>query len=170
MASRPLSWVVVVVALVTTACSAGERRFPLREPMWTDTDTRPVKVSCRAEPTKKDPQHIACAPTVYVSPLVWDGVDNFIFRPLSELFAVEASREAVNANSPRRGAGLRVVHEPRGRARADRRGARPGRVPPDADPHRRRGRVDASWIIDKGKDNGSSPGFRVKILAKGDTF
>jgi len=34
-----------------------------------------------------------------VSPQVWDGADNMVFRPLAESFAVEASLEAVNVDS-----------------------------------------------------------------------
>src|ERR1700733_8112871 len=54
---------------------------------------------CRLSPTPKDPHNVSCAPDVYVSPLIWDGTDNMVFRPLSEALGVVHHGEAVNANS-----------------------------------------------------------------------
>ena len=67
--------------------------------MTVDTELRPVTVACRRSPTPKDPHNISCAPDVYVSPLMWDGTDNMVFRPLSEMVGVERHGEAVNVNS-----------------------------------------------------------------------
>ena len=78
---------------------ASAAHFPLREPMSQDLDLRDVTVTCRSQPTPKDPAHVGCAPEVYLSPIVWDGVDNMLFRPLSEVFAFQRPGEAVNVNS-----------------------------------------------------------------------
>jgi hypothetical protein len=68
--------------------SAPARRFPLREIVWRDTDTEPVTAKCRRAPSKKDANHVECAPESYDSPLAWDGADNLVFRPLVNVFAV----------------------------------------------------------------------------------
>src|SRR5580704_9617515 len=91
---KRLAWLAIGLA----GC-ASTPRFPLREPMWQDTDVAAVAVPCRAHPTAKDPHHVTCAPEVYESPIVWDGVDNMVFRPMSEAFAFDPGGEAVNVNS-----------------------------------------------------------------------
>src|SRR5579863_2781366 len=91
--------VPVILVLGASGCAAADRAFPLRDRMSVDTDLRPVDVPCRRSPTPKDPQNISCAPDVYVSPLIWDGTDNMLFRPLSEAVGVVHHGEAVNANS-----------------------------------------------------------------------
>jgi hypothetical protein len=153
--------------LAGAGCGAGVPRFPLRDPMATDTDTRPVSVPCRAEATPKDATHVACAPAEYVSPLAWDGVDNSIFRPLTGLFAVRTSGESLNVNS--------LDEVPDSAWFTNRLGARAmsadelshGACAPSQILEDTEAAPDNSWVIDKGKDNGSSPGFRVKIPGKG---
>jgi hypothetical protein len=146
---------------------ASAARFPLREAMWQDTDRADVAVPCRTDPTEKDPHHVTCAPEAYESPLVWDGVDNMVFRPLSESFAFAARGEAINVNSLDEvpdsswfvnrsvSAASGDVPEPLLSA------CEPAQI---IDP---RGAEDGTWIIEKGKANGSSPGFRVSIPGKG---
>ena len=156
----------VLIFLAPIACGAGDRAFPLREPMTVDTDMRPVTVACRESPTPKDPHNISCAPDVYVSPLIWDGTDNMLFRPLSEAVGIEHHGEAVNVNS--------LDEVPDSSWFTNRIGAHPmstedvirGACSPALilDPE---GSADGTWLIDHGKDNGSSPGFRVKIPGKG---
>src|SRR5580700_10537143 len=90
---------LLLLGLAATSCAATDRAFPLRAPMSLDTDLRPVTVACRVSPTPKDPHNVSCAPDVYVSPLIWDGTDNMVFRPLSEALGVVHHGEAVNANS-----------------------------------------------------------------------
>ena len=90
---------LALAAACASACGAAPQRFPLRAPMQRDTDLRSVVLPCRIAPTKKDPRHVSCAPEVYVSPLVWDGADNMLFRPLSRVFAVDPAHEAPNVNS-----------------------------------------------------------------------
>jgi hypothetical protein len=134
--------------------------------MTVDTDLRPVAVACRLSPTPKDPHNVSCAPDVYVSPLIWDGTDNMVFRPLSEALGVVHHGEAVNANSldevpdsswftNRIGTHLMSVEEVV-------RGACTPAVLLDPDTS-----ADGTWLIDHGKTDGSSPGFRVNIAGKG---
>ena len=156
----------LVFVLSLPACAAADRPFPLRDPMTVDTDMRPVTVACRSVPTPKDPHNISCAPDVYVSPLIWDGADNMVFRPLSEAVGVEHHGEAVNANS------LDEVVD--SAWFTNRIGVHPipleqfvmGACRPDQmlDPS---AFADGSWLIDHGKTDGSSPGFRVTIPGKG---
>jgi hypothetical protein len=159
-------WTPLLFAFASSACAAGDRAFPLREPMTVDTDLRPVTVACRESPTPKDPHNISCAPDVYVSPLIWDGTDNLLFRPLSEAVGIEHHGEAVNANS--------LDEVPDSAWFTNRIGARSlsteelarGACKPALllDPD---GSADGTWLIDKGKTDGSSPGFRVTIPGKG---
>jgi hypothetical protein len=154
-----------VLALSTTACgAAATRRFPLKDPMWQDTDTRSVRVPCRPDPTKKNPEQVSCSPEPYVSPLVWDAADNTVFRPLSRVFAVDPGGEAVNVNA------LDEVPDSSWFTN------RIGKAPMTDDELFRgpcRDLIDekeypaGSWVIDQGKANGATPGFRVNIEGLG---
>ena len=157
---------LLLLVLAATDCAATDRAFPLRDPMTVDTDTRPVTVACRVSPTPKDPHNVSCAPDVYVSPLIWDGTDNMVFRPLSEALGVVHHGEAVNANSldevadsswftNRIGTHSMSVDE------VVRGACNPALI---LDPD---GSADGTWLIDHGKTDGSSPGFRVSIPGKG---
>jgi hypothetical protein len=140
--------------------------FPARPPLTHDTDLDAVSVACRREPTVKDPNHQVCAPRPYVSPLVWDAVDNSLFRPMSDALALRSPGEARNANSlddvadsawftNRLGAREMTVEEIR-------RGAcRPEQL---LDPETA---AEGSWLIDRGKADGASLGFRIVVPGKG---
>jgi hypothetical protein len=155
----------MLLAVMVSGCAAADQAFPLRSPMTVDTDLRPVTLPCRKSPTPKDPHNISCAPDVYVSPIIWDGLDNLLFRPLSEAVGVERHGEATNVNSldevpdsswftNRIGAhGVSVAEVSRG-------ACTPALLldPQDA---------DGTWLIDHGKTDGSSPGFRVSIPGRG---
>lgn len=65
------------------ACAADQRRFAVREPLLVDPDTTPF--------TPK--------PAKYVSPEIWDTIDNLAFDPLVSTLKVEKLRRAINANS-----------------------------------------------------------------------
>lgn len=156
---------LVVAALMGLACSASERRFPLRDPLWQDTDQRPVAVDCEERPTEKEPHHVACAPEPYVSPLAWDGADNSIFRPFARVWAVDPAGPAPNVNAfdevpdsawftnrlgKRKPTTQQLLDGACGATdKLDGEGAAPG-----------------SWIIDQGKPNGASPGFRIRVADK----
>jgi hypothetical protein len=149
------------------ACGAAERRFALRDPLRVDTDLRSVSLPCRRAPNEKDKDHVSCAPEPYVSPLIWDGADNLVFRPFAELWAFQATHEAVNVNS--------FDEVPDSAWFTNRLGLHPM----DADELLRSACTpsqllldtmnvpDGSWVIDKGKQNGATPGFRIKIAGKG---
>ena len=170
-APAPVSRIFHVVAasalaLAATGCAAPLRRFPLRDPLWKDTHLRSVTLPCRADPSEKDPQHVSCAPKEYVSSFAWDAADNTLFRPLSRAFAVDPGGESRNVNS--------FDEVPDSAWFTNRLGKHPmaidevsrGACTPDLmlDPE---AFADGTWLIDKGKGNGSSPGFRVTIPGKG---
>ena len=157
---------VIGVVVGVAACASSERRFPLRAPLWQDTDLRSVTLPCRRDPTKKDRAHISCAPEEYVSPLAWDGVDNMIFRPFVRVLAVDPGGEAVNVNS--------LDEVPDSAWFTNRLGVHPmsleelalGACDPSLllEPETA---AEGTWVIDSGKGNGSSAGFRVNIPGKG---
>ena len=158
---------VAAAAVLTVSCAAGERRFPLRAPMAVDTDLQSVTVACHRAPSEKDPKHVACAPDPYVSPLVWDGADNMAFRPFAEAWTFEASHEAANVNAFDEVADSawftnRIGVHATTRDELLRAACKPSQLLGDTS------RIaDGSWLIDKGKQNGSSLGFRIKIPGKG---
>ena len=159
-------WTPLLLSLAALGCGSTERPFPLRPTMTVDTDLRPVALGCRPSPTPKDPRNISCAPDVYVSPLIWDGTDNMLFRPLSEALGVVHHGEAVDVNS--------LDEVPDSSWFTNRLGVHPVSVEELArgactpalilDPD---GSADGSWLIDHGKTDGSSPGFRVTVPGKG---
>jgi hypothetical protein len=164
--SRAACTGAVFALAAAVGCGSALRKFPLREPMARDTDLTPVKLPCHEEPTPKEPNHLSCAPEVYVSPLAWDGVDNSIFRPLARVFAIDPADDAPNVNS--------VDEVPDSAWFENRIGVRPIDIP-----ELTRGActekqmlagetaADGAWLIDQGKSNGATPGFRVKLPDKG---
>src|SRR5258708_304279 len=156
---------IALPALTLPACAATDRRFPLRAALAIDTDLRSVRVPCRVAPTRKEARHVSCAPEEYVSPLMWDGADQMVFRPLSEALALDQHGEAVNANN--------LDEVPDSAWFTNRLGVHPitldelklGACDPSSLLHPESA-ADGSWVIDKGKSNGSSPGFRVNIGGK----
>jgi hypothetical protein len=135
-------------ALLAIAACGGSERFPLREPMRRDDDERPFQP----------------APEEYVSPFVWDGADQLLFRPISWFFAVDPAGRAANVNAfdevpdsswftNRIGAAPMSLEDiARGSCGAE-------VLSVDAEP--------GTWIIDQGKPNGANPGFRVNIPGLG---
>jgi hypothetical protein len=152
--------------LVLTACAHQERRFPLRDPISRDPDLGPVQARCHSAPKPEEPRHVSCAPEPYDAPIYWDGADNLLFRPLSEMLGVVRSGQSVNVNS--------LDEVPDSAWFTNRLGARPMSLDelrlnackkeqlldPESAP-------DGSWIIDKGKSSGSTPGFRINVPGKG---
>jgi hypothetical protein len=145
-----------------TACASGQRAFQLRDPVTVDTDLRSSAVPCRRAPSDQDPHHVSCAPEEYASPIVWDGADNLVFRPLADVWAFRASTEAANATSLDEVADSawftnRIGARPMSIEELTRGACQPGEfLKPDTD-------ADGSWLVDHGKMDGSSPGFRVRI-------
>jgi hypothetical protein len=185
---------VLVAVLAGAASCAAPRPFPLRAPLLVDTDLQPVSVPCRIErsemrggdpagaaggagskaprgidPHAGDGRRWSCAPREYVSPFLWDQVDNLWFAPLSRALSVEVWGEAINVNSLDEAPDSAwFTNRPRaGEIDAEADAAAPGACTADdvlpTEDHVR----DGAWPIDHGKDNGSTPGFRVKVPEKG---
>ena len=142
-----LAWTLVAVGVANLSCG-GASRYPLREPLLRDPDETPF----------------APAPEEYESPFAWDATNQTIFRPIARFFAVDPARRAVNVNAydevpdsswftNRLGLSELSPEEVERGACASKR----------LDP----AMPDGSWIIDKGKDNGANPGFRVNIPGLG---
>ncbi len=147
MGSRAL--ILVLSLLMLVGCAAGERRFPLREPMWRDTDL--------------EPQNTA-APAAYESSFAWDAADNTIFRPVSRFFAVSPGAEATNVNALDEVPDSSWFENRIGRRAMTTaeiaRGSCDEKVLDVSAP-------DGTWIVDGGKPNGANPGFRVNIPGVG---
>jgi hypothetical protein len=147
---------------VALGCGAEPARFPLREPLAADTDLRAFQAPCR----KDEKGESVCAPAEYVSPIVWDGADNLVFRPLADSLAVRAATEAVNANSLDEVADSGWFTNRIGAHPFDIEELRRGACKPEQllDPA---AAADGSWFIDQGKANGATAGFRVKLTPQG---
>lgn len=155
----------VVGACGASGCSSQPPRFPMKEPFAKDTDLNPVSVKCEKRPSDKDPNHVSCAPEPYVSPLAWDAADNTLFRPLAKIWAVDPPQEARNVTA--------FDEVPDSAWFTNRIGVR--KIPLEEltrgactqeqilDPETAKAE---EYVIDQGKPNGASPGFRVKIGGK----
>ncbi|MEO7092119.1 MAG: hypothetical protein ABI175_02635 [Polyangiales bacterium] len=155
----------LVLASCTLACSSPQRPFPMRPPMTRDTDLDPVDVACRKDPSKKDPDRVTCAPKEYISPFVWDHLDNALFARLSRVLSFEVSGEAANATSIDEVADSawfenRIGKQPLTEEQRTLGACKPEDLLPAEV-------ADGEWVVDHGKDNGSTPGFRVKVPGKG---
>jgi len=159
---------VASCAAVLAGCAHAPRRFPLKEPMWKDTDLAPVSVRCRREPSTSDPQHVSCAPKVRPNPLIWDGLDNLLFRPLSETLAVtgDDGGESVDVNSMDEVPDSAWFTNRIGVHRMTPRELELGRCAPEQILDGATA-TDGSWVIDHGKLSGATDGFRVTVPGKG---
>lgn len=157
---------LAALAAGAAGCSAGVRRFPLREPLLRDTDLDPVSVACRPDPDppEDDPQHRLCMPEPYESAFAWDAADNTLFRPLARFFAVDPEGPAVNVNSLDEVADSAWFTNRIGKAPMSVEELVRG---PCGDKVLDPGAPDGSWLIDMGKPNGANPGFRVKVEGVG---
>jgi hypothetical protein len=137
-----------LLAVFTLAGCAGVSRFPLAAPLTHDDDQRAF-----SQP-----------PEEYYSPFAWDGANYMVFHPIARFFAVDPAGPATNVNA--------LDEVPDSSWFENRLGAR--RVTPEEvtrgtcgdevlDPSG----PDGSWTIDRGKDNGANPGFRVNIKGLG---
>ncbi|MDF3068110.1 MAG: hypothetical protein K0R38_3711, partial [Polyangiaceae bacterium] len=136
-----------LLGLALLGCASASR-FPLKAPLTRDADETPF----------------AAMPDEYYSPFAWDGANYMVFHPIARLFAVDPAGPATNVNSldevpdsswfenrlgVRRMTAEEVTRGPCGDKVLD----------PNA--------PDGTWTIDKGKDNGANPGFRVNIEGLG---
>jgi hypothetical protein len=137
----------LVCALLLCSC-ATPARFPLREPLLRDPDQVPVV---------KEPEE-------YYSPFAWDGINQTVFRPVSRFFAVDPAGPAVNVNA---------LDEVPDSSWFENRLGKKALSPADvtrgacAEQELDPGAPDGSWLIDKGKDNGANPGFRINVKGLG---
>jgi hypothetical protein len=158
MSRRALALVLVTLGGCASYHPLDRGRFPLRPPMWRDTDLDSVSVPCRPDPKKPGKQ--LCRPDSYESSFAWDGFDNLMTRPLASLWKVELASEAININS--------LDEVPDSSWFANRIGRQPmtpdqvglGSCPED---ELDTDMPDGSWVVDQGKENGANPGFRVKL-------
>jgi hypothetical protein len=146
------------------ACASAPRPFPFRAPLAVDTDTHPVTVACRPDPSAKEPARVRCAPREYVSPFVWNYVDNIAFAPLSQLLSIDVIGEAANANSLDEVADSAWFDNRIGVKPLSAEQQRGACTPADLLPAEV---ADGAWVVDHGKDNGSTAGFRVDIPGMG---
>lgn len=151
--------------LALGACSSARVSFPARDPLVLDTDLHPVSVPCRPDPAPDDPEAVVCAPREYVSPFIWDKVDNTAFERASRWLAVDVADEAVNVNSLDEVPDSawftnRVTH------RASAPTALGACAPEDLLPAAA-DVPDGAWVIDRGKGDGATLGFRVHLQDRG---
>lgn len=143
-----------VLALLALCCCrpADPRRFPLAAPVLRDQDLESVTLACDGKPR--------CAPSRRVSHLLWDAVDSSVFRPASHALRVKRGGPSADVNA--------LDEAPDSSFFTNRIGARPmspeelyagycatGSLPDSDAP-------DGAWRIDRGKDDGQSPGFRIR--------
>ena len=67
----PLLALLCMSAAALPACSGSERRFPLRDPIWKDSDLKPVKASCprRPDPERSRPRRLRAGAIVFADHL-----------------------------------------------------------------------------------------------------
>jgi hypothetical protein len=138
---------ISVFALALVSC-ASSPQFPLQAPLTRDADETPF----------------AQAPEEYYSPFAWDGANYMVFHPIARFFAVDPAGAATNVNA--------LDEVPDSSWFENRIGARtltPAEIErgPCSDKVLDPSSADGSWTIDKGKDNGANPGFRVNIKGLG---
>jgi hypothetical protein len=151
---------IILFFTFIAACATTARPFPLREPLAVDPDRTPFAATCRAAPTHKDPHAIACTPEPYLSSLAWDALDNTIFARVSRGLAVDVGAEAANANALDEVADSSWFQNRSDVAATG--GCAADELLPDPEQV-----ADGAWVIDHGKDDGSTLGFRVDIPGKG---
>jgi hypothetical protein len=154
----------MAAALWALGCAASPR-FPLKDPLWVDTDLKPVSAECEERPSDEDPKHVACTPEPYVSPLAWDAADNSVFRPFAKVFAVDPPQPAPNVNAFDEVPDSAWFSNRLGKQKPGREELLRGACRPE-DMLVGETAAHGSWLIDQGKPNGASPGYPVKILGK----
>ena len=152
---------------VLAACAAAPRPFALRPPLARDSDLDPVAVPCHPDPAPGEPHRVTCTPASYTSPFIWDELDNLTFARLDRGLHVRLGHEAIDVNSlDEVPDSAWFTNRPR-TSSAHRDDGAPGACTPEDMLPGPDDVADGAWVIDHGKDNGSSHGFRVKIPGKG---
>ncbi|MCB9737377.1 MAG: hypothetical protein H6745_32765 [Deltaproteobacteria bacterium] len=142
-ARRALLPALLVVAAAVSGCSTF-RAFPNQAPMAVDDDRQPFGPK----------------PETYFSPFVWDGADNSVFRPLSNLLAVDPAGAAINVNAvdevPDSSWFTNRIGLGDGAITPERLAVGPCEGAPPADPA-------GPWTVTGGKPDGENPGFFIKM-------
>jgi hypothetical protein len=135
--------------LALTSCAADQRRFPVRAPMLVDPDSAPFSPR----------------PAKFVSPEIWDTVDNLAFEPLVHALSLSGIRRAINVNAldevpdsswfTNRVDQLAAAASASGDLAPWTRGAC-AQPPPD---------FAGPWTVIGGKPNGANPGFLVEHVS-----
>jgi len=139
------SQLLASLLVVLAACGGPDARpFPTRAPLAADPDMTPFSPK----------------PAKFVSPQVWDTVDNLLFEPLTNVLAVRAPRRAPNATALDE-----VADSSWFTNRVDRLAASDDltvwrRGPCDDNPS-----LEGPWTIVGGKPNGANPGFMLQSPA-----
>jgi hypothetical protein len=154
-----------LLLVLVCGCAESPRPFPLRDPFVVDTDKHPVSVACRPDDDKKNETHQDCAPKEYVSPFIWDQLDNLTFARWSRGLSLQTTGEARDVNSMDEVPDSAWFTNNDGVAAHDD-GAAGACKPDDMLPAPDQVK-DGEWVIDHGKDNGSTLGFRVNVPGKG---
>jgi hypothetical protein len=136
-----------LAALALVGC-AGPAHFPLQPPLIRDDDEHAF----------------AQVPEEYFSPFAWDGANYMVFHPVARFFAVDPAGAALNVNA--------LDEVPNSSWFENRLGTRAMTAEevtrgPCGDKFLDPKAPDGSWPIDKGKDNGANPGFRINIKGLG---
>lgn len=119
------------------------RAFPNAAPMAADDDRQPFGPK----------------PETYFSPFAWDGADNSVFRPLSNLLAVDPAGAAINVNA--------LDEVPDSSWFTNRIGLGDGAITPEIialGPCQGAPPLDPAgpWTVTGGKPDGENPGFFIK--------
>ncbi len=144
MASRIGTWLSLAFAV---GC-ASPAHFALKEPLARDPDQTPVQ---------KEPQE-------YYSPFAWDAANQSVFRPVARFFAVDPAGPATNVNALDEVPDSSWFTNRIGKTRLTPEDVIKGAC---AEHELDSGAPDGSWVIDKGKDNGANPGFRITVEGLG---
>ena len=152
---------------ITSACAGTPRRFPFQGPLTVDTDLTPVSLPCRPDPTKKEPNRVNCMPAEYISPFAWNQIENTFFERVSRLLSFDIVKESENANSLDEVADSSWFTNRTGDHKVTPEELVAGDCKPEDILPAESEVPDGGWVIDKGKANGSTPGFRIDIPDKG---
>ena len=134
--------------------------------MWRDTNLAPVRARCHVEASPEDPTHVSCAPVARPATIYWDGGDNLFFRPMTEALGFVSGGEAVNVNSLDEVPDSAWFTNRLGRHEMSIEQLALGACT-EAQVLDGAGASDGAWIVDKGKMEGSTDGFRVTVPGKG---
>lgn len=139
----PLRPILLISAIAVTGCASGARPFPNAEPLTVDQDRQPFSPR----------------PAKYFSPFAWDAIDNSVFRPVANFFAVDPAARAVNVTARDEVADSSWWE--------NRIGLHPERITPEVlavGPCEGAPPLDPAgpWTVVGGKPDGENPGFFIK--------